>query len=144
MSTEYTVIEGPRWFHQRIRSRGPFAGLLVPGVLGVFAFALLQLSDAPWSGPIGLIGGYFAAPLLLVVGAPFADRGIYPIAVLASAALWLIVGYVAARRATRNPMATWSDYWRHFLAMLVGIWGGIAIALIVATVRIGSGIVDWT
>lgn len=116
----------------------------MPGVLGVFAYALLQLSDASWSGPIGLIGGYFAAPFLLVVGAPFADRGIYPIAVLASAAMWLIVGFVAARRATRNPMATWTDYWRHFLAMLLGIWGGIAIALIVATIRIGSGIVDWT
>ena len=31
-----------------------------------------------------------------------------------SAVLWLIVGAVAARRTTRNPMATWPDYWRTY------------------------------
>jgi len=117
--------------------------LVVPGIVGVSAFLILQLSDASWSGAIGLLGGYFAAPALLVVGAPFADRGIYPIAVLVSAVLWLAVGLVASRRATRNPMATWIDFWRHYVAMLLGIWGGILLALIVASVRIGNGIGDW-
>jgi len=117
--------------------------LAVPGIVGVFAFLLLQLSDAAWSGPIGLLGGYFAAPALLVVGAPFADRDIYPVAVLVSALLWLAVGFVASRRATRNPMATWVEFWRHYLAMLLGIWGGILIALLVASIRIGNGIGDW-
>lgn len=142
--SEYTVIEGPRWYQHRIRSRGPAVALVVPGVLGVVAFLSLQISDSSWSGLVGLIGGYFAAPALLVVGAPFAERGLYPIAVLISAAMWLIVGFVAARRATRNPMASWTDFWRHYLAMLVGIWCGVAIALIVATIQIGSGVVDWT
>lgn len=117
---------------------------MIPGILGVIAFLSLQLSDTSWSGLVGLVGGYFAAPGLLVVGAPFADRDVYPLAVLGSAFLWLIVGFVASRRATRNPMATWADYWRHYLTMLIGIWCGISLALVIATVQIGNGVVDWT
>lgn len=92
---------------------------------------------------MGLIGGYFSAPALLAIGAPFADRSVYPIAVAASAVMWLFVGVLAARRSTRNPMATWGDYWRHYLWMLSGIWVGVSVALAIATVRIGDGIVDW-
>lgn len=122
---------------------GPFLALLIPGIVGAIAYFSLQLFDAAWSGSLGLIGGYFAAPTLLAIGAPFADRSVYPIAVAAAGVMWLFVGLLASRRATRNPMATWGDYWRHYLWMLVGVWVGVTIALAVATVRIGSGIVDW-
>jgi len=122
---------------------GPFLGLLIPGALGAIAYLSLQLSDASWSGPVGLVGGYFAAPTLLAIGAPFADRSVYPIAAGAAAVMWLFVGMLAARRSTRHPMATWSDFWRHSLWMLAGIWVGVSVALAIATVRIGSGIVDW-
>jgi hypothetical protein len=140
---EYDVHEGPRWWRRRIRSRGPFVALIIPSILGIMAFAALQLSDSTLSGPFGLIGAYLAAPGLLVVGAPFSDRELYPIAVLGSAGLWLIVGFVAARKATRNPMATWGDYWRHYLWLLGGVWCGVAGALLIATLRLGDGIVDW-
>ena len=40
-------------------------------------------------------------------------------------------------------MATFGDYWRHYLWMLGGIWIGVGVALAIATVQIGSGIVDW-
>ncbi|MFK7918132.1 MAG: hypothetical protein AB8G14_08660 [Ilumatobacter sp.] len=122
---------------------GPIVGLMIPGVLGTIAYFSLQMSDAAWSGPVGLIGGYYSGPALLAIGAPFADRGVYPIAAAASGLMWLLVGALASRRATRNPMATWSDYWRHYLWMLFGIWVGVTVALAVATVRIGDGVVDW-
>jgi hypothetical protein len=137
------LIEGPRWYRNRIRWLGPVAALLLPGALGAIAYASLQLFDTPWSGAVGLVGGYFAAPTLLAVGAPFADRSIYPLAVAASGLLWFLVGLLASRRATRNPMATWSDFWRHYCWMLVGIWTGVAIALAVAMWQIGDSIVDW-
>lgn len=140
---EYHLTEGPRWYRARIRVWGTLLGLLIPGLLGAVAYASLQLSDAAWSGPVGLIGGYFAAPTLLAVGAPFADRELYPIAVLAAGVLWLAVGFLAARRATRNPMATFDDYWRHYLWMMLGMWAGVAVAMAVATVQIGSGVLDW-
>ena len=122
---------------------GPVVALVVPGILGAIAYLSLQLSDATWSGPVGLVGGYFAGPALLAIGAPFADRSVYPIAAAASAVMWFFVGVLASRRATRNPMATWGDYWRHYLWMLFGIWVGVAVALAIATIRIGNGIVDW-
>lgn len=142
-SAEYTLIGGPKWYHRRIRLLGPLLGLLIPGALGAVAYLSLQLSDASWSGLVGLIGGYFAAPTLLAVGAPFGERDLYPLAAGAAAVMWLLVGLLASRRATRNPMATWSDFWRHYLWMLAGIWVGVSVALAIATVRIGSGIVDW-
>lgn len=140
---EYNLIGGPRWYHRRIRLLGPLLALLIPGLVGAIAYSSLQLFDSAWSGSVGLIGGYFAAPTLLAIGAPFADRRVYPIAAAAAALMWLLVGLLASRRATRNPMATWGDFWRHYLWMLGGIWVGVTVALAVATVRIGSDIVDW-
>lgn len=122
---------------------GTLLGLLIPGTIGAIAYFSLQLSDASWSGPVGLIGGYFAAPTLLGVGAPFGDRDLYPLAAIAAGLLWMAIGFLAARRATRNPMATFADFWRHYTWMLLGIWVGVAIALAVATIRIGSGVLDW-
>ena len=46
------------------------------------------------SGAVGLIGGVFAAPGLLLVGAPFGERDLYPLAVGGSVLLWLLVGLV--------------------------------------------------
>jgi hypothetical protein len=137
------LIEGPRWYRNRIRWLGPFAGLLGPGALGAIAYLSLQLFDTAWSGTVGLIGGYLAAPTLLAVGAPFADRGIYPLAVAASGLMWLLVGLLAARRATRNPMASWTDFWRHYGWMVFGIWTGVVIALGVAMWQVGDSVVDW-
>lgn len=101
------------------------------------------MSDSAWSGAVGLVGGYFAGPALLAVGAPFADRSIYPIAAMASGVMWFVVGVLASRRATRHPMATWGDFWRHYFWMLLGIWVGVAAALAIATVQIGSDVLDW-
>ena len=116
---------------------------MIPGILGAIAYFSLQMSDAAWSGPVGLIGGYYSSPALLAIGAPFADRSVYPIAAIASALMWLLVGVLASRRATRNPMATWSDFWRHYAWMLCGIWVGVTVALAIATVRIGRDVVEW-
>lgn len=113
---------------------------IVPAVVGGIAYLSLRLFDTAWSGAVGLIGGVFAAPALLAVGAPFGDRSSYPLAVAASALLWLLVGFLAARRATRNPTATWADYWRHYGWMCAGIWAGAALALVVAAVSISDSL----
>jgi hypothetical protein len=54
--------------------------------------------------------------------------------------LWLLVGFLAARRATRNPMATWADFWRHYAWMCAGVWVGAAIALGVAALSISDSL----
>lgn len=112
----------------------------MPAIVGAIAYFSLRLFDTAWSGAVGLIGGVFAAPALLAAGAPFGDRGSYPIAIGASAILWLLVGLLAARRATRNPMAMWSDYWRHYAWMCAGVWAGAATALLVAALAISDSL----
>jgi hypothetical protein len=136
------VYEGPRWFRLRIRSRGPFLAVIPPAILGVIALVALRLFDGRLSGYVGLITGVMAAPALLAVGAPFSDSSLYPIGIALSAMLWLIVGAVAARRTTRNPMAGWSDYWRTFSWLAAGIWLGVAVALGVAGIAVGDALVS--
>ena len=135
------VYEGPRWFRLRIRSRGPFLAVIPPLALGLIALLALKLFDGSTSGYVGLICGVFAAPILLAVGAPFSDSSLYPIGVALSAMLWLIVGAVAARRSTRNPVADWRDYWRTFGWLAGGIWLGATIALLVAKYSVGQALV---
>jgi hypothetical protein len=139
--TAAPLIEGPRWYRTRIRTFGPPLGLLVPAVVGAIAFLSLQWSDTSWSGAVGLIGGVFAAPCLLLVGAPFGDDGLYGLAIGASVLLWILVGFLAARRATRSPIATWKDYWRHYAWMCGGIWVGCLVALGIAAFVISDPLI---
>ncbi len=132
------LIEGPRWYRTRIRVWGPFLALIAPAIVGAIAYFSLQWFDTAWSGAVGLIFGVMAAPALLAAGAPFGDRDLYPIAVGASALLWLLVGVLASRRATRNPMATWGDFWRHYAWLCGGVWLGAGTALVIAAYSIGD------
>ena len=134
-------MDGPRWYRARIRAWGPLLGMLLPAAIGTFAYAALELSDASWSGAVGLIGGVIAAPGLLAVGAPFGDSSLYLLAIAASGVLWMAIGFFAARRATRNPLATWADFWRHYLWMAGGIWVGAGIALGLATISLGEALI---
>jgi hypothetical protein len=108
--------------------------------VGAIAFLSLRLFDTAWSGAVGLIAGVWAAPALLAAGAPFGNRSMYPLAVAASGLLWILVGVLAARRATRNPMATWADFWRHYAWMCGGIWVGASAALGVAALAISDSL----
>jgi hypothetical protein len=135
------VYEGPRWFRLRIRSRGPFLAIVPAAVLGLVALLSMELFNGKTSGYVGLVLGVGAAPLLLAVGAPFSDTSLWSIGIALSAMLWLIVGSVAARRTTRNPMAGWPDFWRTFGWLAAGIWLGVAAALFVARYVVGEALV---
>lgn len=106
--------------------------------MGALALALLNLFESYATGMTGLVFGFFAAPALPAVGAPFSSSSLYPLAIGISAALWLMLGLVAARRATRDPMATWSDYWRNYWWLAGGVWLGAGIAMFVARFVVGG------
>ena len=55
--------------------------------------------------------------------------------------MWMLLGVWASRRATRNPMASWGDFWRHYLWMVFGVWAGAGIALAIATFSIGESLI---
>jgi hypothetical protein len=135
------LIAGPRWYRRRIRVLGPIYGLIPMFILGAIALVALQLGDGRVSGLIGLFAGAAAAPGLLVAGAPFGDEANYPLAVLASVPLWLVLGFVAAIRATRRPVATWSDYARELIYMTIAVGIGSAGALLLATSIVGESLI---
>ena len=104
--------------------------LIPPLAIGLAALAVIRIGDSTVTGVLGLVGGTWAAPVLLAVGAPLSDSSSYAVAVAGSVLFWLCVGLVCARRATRYPMATWSDFWRHYTwaggGVLVGVCGALA------------------
>ena len=135
------VTDGPQWYRARIRFWGPVVAVAAQAVVGAISLVALRVLDGSVSGAIGLITGVWAAPVLLLVGAPFGDSDLYPVAVAASAVLWLVLGFVAARRSTRNPFATWSDFWRHYAWMCAGVWVGAMVALGIAAMVVSDSLI---
>jgi hypothetical protein len=109
-------------------------------LFGAISALVLRAGDGRTSGLTGLVAGVSAAPGLLVAGAPLADDAQYPLAVLASAPLWLFLGFVASRRATTSPIAAWRDYWRELFWLTVAVVLGASIALIAATAILGESL----
>jgi hypothetical protein len=120
---------------------GPLLGLGPMIVLGAIATISLRVGDGRTSGLVGLVGGVSAAPGLLIAGAPFADDTGYPLAVLASVPLWLVLGFLASRRATRAPIAEWRDYWRELFWLATAVVIGASAALIAATAILGESLI---
>ena len=134
------LYDGPRWYRSRIRRLGPVFGLVPMIVIGAIAWLALQFGDGRTSGMIGLVGGVTAAPGLLLAGAPFSDSDGYAPAVLASVPLWLLLGFVASRRATRSPIATWATYSKDLLWLTLAVAAGAGIALGGAALSLGESL----
>lgn len=108
--------------------------------MGAIAYVSLKLGDGRLSGLIGLVMGTAAAPGLLVAGAPLGDESSYPLAVFASLPFWLLLGFLASRRATRRLIASWRDYWRELAWLTIAVVLGAIVALIAATAILGESL----
>ncbi len=121
---------GPRAYRSKLRSSGPLVALLPQGFLGAISLMLLRGHTSLGRGVVGFLAAILAAPGLLVAGAPLrSGRSVYLGAIVGSALLWMIVGAIAARRATRMPVASWRDYWREYIWLAAGVWLGVVVAL---------------
>ncbi len=115
--------------------------LLPPTALGLFSLLLLRGHTSAGRGGAGFLTAVLAAPGLLVAGAPLrSGSGFYLGAVVGSAVLWMIVGAVAARRATRLPVASWRDFWREYLWLAFGVWLGVLAALVAVNLMFGRAL----
>lgn len=110
-------------------------------VLGGASIASLQLGEGRASGVVGLVTGVTAAPGLLVAGAPLGADDRYPLAIAGSIPLWLLLGFLASRRATMPVVASWRDYWRELLYLVIAVFVGAVGALLVATQILGQSLV---
>lgn len=135
------VPMGPRAYRSKLRSSGPLVALLPPGLLGVVSLLLLRGHTSIVRGVAGFVTAILAAPGLLVAGAPLrSGRGVYLGAVVGSALMWMIVGVIAARRATQIPAASWRDYWREYIWLAAGVWLGVVVALGVVNLIFGRAL----
>jgi hypothetical protein len=135
------VLAGPRWYRTRIRRYGPFLALLLPLALGAIDAAVRQFLDGRLRGWTSLILRVCAAPGLLVVGYPFATSSERPFGVVLSIPIWLVVGYAAAAVATRNPVATFRDFWRSYFWLAGAVFVGAGAALVMAGALLGRSLV---
>lgn len=120
---------------------GPLLGLVPMAVLGAVSLTTLRMFEGRNSGLIGLLSGVSAAPVLLAVGAPLADDARYPLAILASVPVWLLLGFLASRRATRFLAASWRDYWRELFFLTAAVVLGAVVALIAAAMLLDESLV---
>lgn len=121
-----------------LRRRGAVAALRLAVALAI-AGGVLILMPVPVLGVVGFLLVVMAAPTLSVLGAPAVGSiAIYALAAVTSVALWLALGHLAARRATRRAVASWPEWRREFMPLAVGVWAGALLALAVAAVVLGA------
>jgi hypothetical protein len=115
--------------------------LVPPALLGGVSVLLLRGHTSLVRGIAGFLTAVFAAPGLLVAGVPLrSGRSIYLAAIAGSAVMWMLVGVVAAWRATRMPAASWRDFWREYLWLAVGVWLGVFAALVAVNLVFGRAL----
>ena len=112
---------------------------LAPAVLlGGVGLLALHGNVAASRGVLGFAAVVLAAPLLLTLGIPLGTgSGRILLGVVLSVVLWMLVGVLAARRATRSPVATWRDFWREYAWLAFGIWLGVGVSLGVIELLVG-------
>jgi len=136
------VPHGPRAYRSRIRGIGPLLALAPPAAMGAVAWLLLRGNESTLRGVTAFLLGVLAAPVMLLAGVPLeGSTTVYVVSVAGSAALWLLIGVVASRRATRTPVASWRDFWREYLWLAGGVWLGTFGALLAANLVLGRTLV---
>jgi len=135
-----SVPGGLRVLRARVRTVGPLLALVPPAVMGLLALALTRNNTSTAKGIAGFALGVLAAPGLLVAGAPLTSTSRYAPAIVGSAVFWALLGMFAGLRATRRPVAGWTDFWREYLWLAVPAWLGVIGALVLANVVLGKAL----
>ena len=125
-----------------IRRRGPLLALVLPALIGASGLALLRGNESTARGVGGFVLVVLAAPLLTVAGVPLrSGTSVYAVAGAASVVLWCGLGAVAARRATRGTIATWTGFWGEYMVLLLAAWAGTVLALVGANLVLGRSLI---
>ena len=129
------VPQGPLAYRRQVQRAGPLLALALPAAAVAVALVLWRI--APEGGSVKLLSGgagwllaALGMPTAILLGVPFkGGGGRYLAAAASSAVLWSLLGTIAARRATRSPVASWRDWWREYLWLVGGVWLGVVAGL---------------
>lgn len=120
-----------------VQRRGPaytVGGAAVVGVLG----AVMLVAPLGIVGVLGYVLVVAAMPLLSVTGAPLeSSLPMIAAGVVASCALWWLVGWWAARQACAAAVVGWREFVRELIPLVVGVVVGAGGALLVAALSLG-------
>lgn len=132
--------DGLATHRRRVRSLGAFAGLLPPAVFVAIGGLLLWGSNTGKRGLPGFVSLVLGVPVLPLLGVPAeGGSGRYALAGVSSGVVWLFIGWIAARRATRLPVAGWAEWRKEYFPLAIGVWIGAIAALIIAGMMVGLG-----
>jgi hypothetical protein len=129
------VAKGPVAYRYRLRRIGPILALVPPAAALCVAALVWHLypcagTECVRSGATGWGLAALALPTALLFGLPWQGSDArYLLVAGSSALLWVLLGFWAAKRATRRAVASWRDFWAEYAWMLVGVWGGVLAAL---------------
>lgn len=138
---ERPVPRGPRAYRRRIRLFGPLLALGPAAVLGLLAMALLRNNQSTGRGGVGFVAALLASPCIVFAGLPLnSGSGLWAATTVGSIVLWLLIGMLAARRATQSPVATWRNFWREYAWPATGVWIGALAAFVIADVALGRAL----
>ncbi|MFZ9083219.1 MAG: hypothetical protein ACO3LC_07250 [Ilumatobacteraceae bacterium] len=127
------VPDGPRYHRHIVRRRGPVVSITSAAAVALVAAILLVGSDSAWRGVPGFVLAIVAVPTLPMTGIPVMGGATrWFVALITSAALWFVIGAVAARRSSRRPATSWREWRREWLRLAVGIWAGALVGIAVA------------
>jgi hypothetical protein len=144
MPSEQPIPYGPQAYRKSVRRLGPLAAL-VPSIvlLAVMAAARTLIACPPSGACTGRAATAWVLPALalptaVLAGLPMeSGTGRLAIVVATSALLWLVVGRIAAKRATQRPIATWRDFGREFAWLAGAVWIGVLIGVVLIGVGVG-------
>lgn len=127
------VPDGIDYHSRTIKTFGPLAALVPMAASGLLSILFLWGSQSTLRGIIGFALAIVSCPTLAAFGFPVTSSGSMWIAVVvSSAALWIAIGSLAARRATDRAVAGWREWRREWLRLAVGIWVGSVVGLAIA------------
>lgn len=122
-----------------VRSRGGLTGVAVSLSIVVIGWLLRVVLGGAVGGAVSFVALVAAFPLLPVAGIPAASGTLrVTAAVLASLAVWWVLGQMVAGRVTRRAVAGWREWTREFLVLGSGLWLGAVGAVVLAALALGA------
>lgn len=140
------VPMGPVAYARNLRRLGWLAGLIVPAVLlGLTMLAKNRFPCTTGTCTTGFATNWvlpgLALPTAMLWGIPLLGSTARVVGVFAtSALLWALLGYLAARRATLRPVASWRTWCREFAVLLLGVWLGVIVGLLALGALVGKSL----
>lgn len=121
-----------------VRTRG---AITAAGWAAALAFvgAVLIVLPGTITGLLGFLLIVAALPTLPMLGVPAtAGATVYLLGAATSLGAWLLLGHVAALRASKRAVVDWSDWRREFLPLAGGLLLGGVLALVIGALVLGA------